>query len=99
MKLEWLPAAIPDRDAIFDYIELDSPHAAGLVDDWIAKAAERLIAFSESGRPGRVDGTRELVIGRTPYILPYRIIGDTVRILRVIHAARLWPEELPDEGR
>ena len=77
-----------DRDAIFDYIEMDNPRAAAMVDDRIAKAAERLIGFPESGRPGRVDGTRELVAGHTPYILPYRIIGDTVRILRVIHAAR-----------
>lgn len=99
MRLEWSPDAVADRDLIFDYIEADNPHAAALVDDRIAAAATRLIAFPESGRAGRVDGTRELLVSRTPYILPYRVIGDTVRILRVIHGARLWPEGFEEGER
>jgi toxin ParE1/3/4 len=67
------------------------------MDDRIRAAASRLIDFPNSGRPGRVAGTRELVVPGAPYILPYRIDGDAVRILRVIHAARLWPDEIPDE--
>ena len=66
MKLEWSPAAMADRDAIFDYIEQDDPRAAALVDERIAMAAERLIAFPNSAHPGRVDDTRELLVGRTP---------------------------------
>jgi plasmid stabilization system protein ParE len=49
------------------------------------------------GRPGRVIDTRELVIDRTPYIAAYRITGDKVRILRVLHGARQWPDEMPEE--
>jgi toxin ParE1/3/4 len=45
------------------------------------------------GRPGRWPGTRELVIPRTPYIVPYRVQGDLIEILRVFHGARRWPEE------
>jgi addiction module RelE/StbE family toxin len=56
---------------------------------------EGLMKFPEMGRPGRVDGTRELVIQRTSYIAAYRITGTTVRILRVLHGAQMWPEELP----
>jgi addiction module RelE/StbE family toxin len=52
--------------------------------------------FPESGRPGRVDGTRELVIDRTPYIVAYRILGDTVRVLRVLHGSQQWPDAIPD---
>jgi toxin ParE1/3/4 len=44
-----------------------------------------------------VEDTRELVIARTPYIAPYRIEGEVVRILRVIHGARIWPDEIPDD--
>jgi plasmid stabilization system protein ParE len=51
--------------------------------------------FAELGRPGRVDGTRKLVIQRTPYIAAYRVAGNTIRILRVLHGAQIWPEELP----
>lgn len=64
------------------------------VDDRIAGATRRLIDFPDSGRLGRVEGTRELVITRTPYVAPYRIEGDIVRILGVIHGARIWPDDL-----
>jgi plasmid stabilization system protein ParE len=49
------------------------------------------------GRPGRIEGTRELVISRTPYIAAYRIVGNTVRILRVLHGAQQWPDEMPEK--
>lgn len=86
-----------DRDEVFDYIEADNPDAAEAVDERIETAAERLIDYPNSGRPGRIEGTRELVVHRAPYILPYRVEGDTVRILRVIHSARQWPDEILDE--
>jgi plasmid stabilization system protein ParE len=54
---------------------------------------ELLIETPEIGRPGRIEGTRELVIQRTPYIAAYRIDGETVRILRVLHGAQEWPDE------
>jgi toxin ParE1/3/4 len=46
----------------------------------------------QSGRPGRVSGTRELVVTRTPYVVPYRVQGRNIEILRVYHGARKWPE-------
>ena len=96
MQLEWSIFAQADREAIFDYIEADSPQVAITVDDRIREQTEGLMKFPELGRPGRVDGTRELVIQRTPYIAAYRIAGNTVRILRVLHGAQIWPEELPE---
>ena len=66
MKIERTPAALADREAIFDYIEADSPRAAVAVDQRIEAAVGRLVDCSESGRPGRVEGTRELVLTRTP---------------------------------
>jgi len=91
MRLEWSIFAQADRDAIFDYIEADSPQAAITVDDRIRERTEALTRFPTCGRVGRVEGTRELVIGRTPYIAAYRITGNTVRILRVLHGSRRWP--------
>jgi toxin ParE1/3/4 len=96
MQLEWSIFALADREAIFDYIEADSPQAAITVDDRIREQVEELMKFPELGRAGRVDGTRELVIQRTPYIAAYRIAGNTVRILRVLHGAQIWPEELSE---
>jgi toxin ParE1/3/4 len=99
MRLEWSIFAQSDRDAIFDYIEADSPRAAIAVDDRIRTQAEILAQFPYSGRPGRIEGTRELVISRTPYIAAYRIAGDTVRILRVLHGAMLWPGDMSEESQ
>ncbi|WP_229518234.1 type II toxin-antitoxin system RelE/ParE family toxin [Paraburkholderia terrae] len=96
MRLEWSVFALEDRDGIFDYIEEDSPRAAVVVDDRIRTQVRQLLQFPETGRPGRVEGTRELVISRTPYIAAYRITGDTVRILRVLHGAQQWPDEMSD---
>ena len=96
MRLEWSAFAIGDRDGIFDYIEEDSPHAAIVVDDRIRMQVKQLLQFPETGRPGRIEGTRELVISQTPYIAAYRVTGDTVRILRVLHGAQLWPDEILD---
>jgi addiction module RelE/StbE family toxin len=96
LRLEWSQFALADRETIFDYIEADSPRAAIVVDDRIREHVERLRQFPETGRPGRIEGTRELVIDRTPYIAAYQIVGKSVRILRVLHGARLWPDELPE---
>jgi toxin ParE1/3/4 len=67
------------------------------VDDRIRVQVEGLVQFPESGRLGRAEGTRELVIQRTPYIAAYRIAGNTVRILRVLYGAQQWPQEMPEE--
>ena len=73
MRIEWTFFAMNDREAIFDYLEADSPRAAIMIDDRIEAQVELLIETPEIGRPGRVEGTRELVIQRTPYIAAYRI--------------------------
>ena len=91
MNLLWSQYAVSDRADIYDYIEADNPRAAILVDDRIRTAIEMLRQFPEAGRPGRVPGTRELIIQRTPYLVAYKIDGDTIRILRVIHGAQIWP--------
>ena len=94
MKLAWARFALTDRDEIFSCIEVDNPRAAAEIDERIALAVRRLLQFPESGRPGRVAGTRELMVPRTPYIAVYVLAGDKIRILRVLHGARMWPEDM-----
>lgn len=90
MELFWTPEATQDRDEIYDYIEADNPAAALALDELFAEKAGRLLDHPGLGRPGRVAGTRELVVHRN-YILVYEVAGDQVRVLRVLHAARQWP--------
>ncbi len=88
----WSPEAIEDLSSLRTYIEQDDPKAARRVALRIVQNVELLLAENpEMGRLGRVPGTRELVIPRTPFIVPYRIVMNTVQILRVYHGARRWP--------
>ncbi|MCU7816006.1 MAG: type II toxin-antitoxin system RelE/ParE family toxin [Candidatus Thiodiazotropha sp. (ex Lucinoma kastoroae)] len=89
-ELEWLKLARADLLAIVDYISDDNPDAAQRVKDDIEAMAEKLPDFPRMGRPGRVEGTRELVAWAN-YILVYNEDASTVRILRVLHAAQQWP--------
>jgi toxin ParE1/3/4 len=89
----WSPEAIADIASLRDYIEQDDPAAAQRVALHIVRNVETLLSqHPEMGRPGRVPGTRELVIPRTPFIVPYRLQSDTIQVLRVFHGARRWPE-------
>jgi toxin ParE1/3/4 len=92
MKVRWLLKAVNDLEDLHEYIAADDLTAASRQLELILKAAARLSENTNMGRHGRVKGTRELVIPKTPYIAAYRIKGDVVEILRVLHGARKWPK-------
>ncbi|MDX8460821.1 type II toxin-antitoxin system RelE/ParE family toxin [Mesorhizobium humile] len=96
MKIVWSAFALSDRDGIFTHIEADNPAAAIVVDERIVAATGRLRDFPESGRTGRLAGTRELVIVGTPYVAVYQLVENRIRILRVLHGAQRWPDDLAD---
>jgi toxin ParE1/3/4 len=91
VRVRWLRVALANLDAEAEYIAEDNPAAAGRVVQKILRAVDLLQQNPAMGRAGRVAGTRELVVAETPYIIPYRVRGDAVEILRVFHAARKWP--------
>jgi toxin ParE1/3/4 len=93
VRVNWLRAARANLIAVSDYISQDNPEAAARTVAAIVRAVESLEHFPALGRPGRVAGTRELVVSGTPYIVPYRVRGDTVELLLVFHAARKWPSQ------
>jgi len=93
VKLIWSPEARADLREMVLYIAGKNPYAAKALYEHIEDAATTLIGTPYIGRPGRVPGTRELVITNTSYILPYQIQQDRVEILRVYHGARRWPKE------
>ena len=95
MEIIWSPDAQADLVAIHELIARDNTAAAAATINRIINAAETYLPQQpEIGRAGRVHGTRELVIPQSPYILPYRIVGSQLAIIRVYHAARQWPEPL-----
>jgi toxin ParE1/3/4 len=92
MNIIWSPEAIQDLISLRTYIAEESPAGARRIVARILHDVEHLLPDNpQMGRPGRVPGTRELVIPQTPYIVPYRVQRSTLQILRVFHGARRWP--------
>lgn len=91
MRLEWARPAFIDIQEAGRYIALDDPGAAKRLAERVLEAVEYLVAQPNIGRPGRVQGTRELVISGTPFIAVYWVRSDVVQILRLLHHARQWP--------
>ncbi|WP_313137863.1 type II toxin-antitoxin system RelE/ParE family toxin [Paracoccus jeotgali] len=89
-ELEWTAPAIADLLAIIDYISDDNPDAALALMDEIQGKVAQLPAHPKRCRPGRVEGTRELVV-RPNYIVVYTETPMVVTVLRVLHAAQMWP--------
>lgn len=88
---EWKAAAVADLKSIVDYISDDNTDAAQALKDEVEARVSRLPGHPQLYRAGRVDGTREMVVRRN-YIVVYTIEADVVTIVRVLHAARQWPE-------
>lgn len=93
MQVKWSRKALLNLDDAVEYIAADNPVKAEEVAQRIWNVARRLADQPGMGRPGRVAGTRELVIPGLPYILPYVERGKAVIILRVMHAAMKWPQK------
>ncbi len=92
MKIFWSVVAVEDREAVFDYLAERNPEAAIRIDTEIERAVELLAEHPLAGRPGRVAGTRELVLSKAPYVIVYFFVVDnTINVLRVLHTARQWP--------
>jgi len=92
LHVKWLDRARRDLINAYTFILKDSPQGALGFLAAVESGVAHLSRFPSLGRPGRVPGTRELVISGTPYIVPYRVRGDLVEVLRVYHASRKWPE-------
>ena len=92
MQVVWLKSALNNLDEIAEYISQESSQAASQVVDLIVEQVGQLAAQPAIGRPGRVLGTRELVISNSYYLVPYRIKNNQVEILRVFHTSRRPPK-------
>jgi len=94
MKVVWSPRAIRHLIAIREYIEKDSDESAALAAARILDAIETLRTQPQMGRPGRLNGTRELVVFGTPFIVPYRVKHERLELLAVFDGRRQWPRKL-----
>jgi toxin ParE1/3/4 len=92
MRTRWTPKASKQLEAIYDHIAGDNPATAEKLVEQIYSAIKVLEVYPECGRSGRIEGTRELVVTNSPYIVFYRIRRDSVHVLAIIHGARKLPK-------
>jgi plasmid stabilization system protein ParE len=92
MRVRWLRTALRNLDEEATHIAADDATAARLVVERVLEAVAQLAGQPDLGRPGRVPGTRELVVLDTRYIVPYRVRGAEIQILRVFHTSRRPPQ-------
>ena len=91
-RLVWTVPASQDLEEILEYIAADSRPAALRTVRRIRAAADSFRGYAKAGRPGDVPDTREIVVPGLPYVIVYREMGADLQILRIRHAAQLWPQ-------
>lgn len=91
MQLRWSVEAASDLERITNYLFEETPQHAPELVRAIYEAPSSLLTFPHRGRAGKKQNTRELVLSPLPYIVVYRIAGDAVHILRILHGAQRWP--------
>ena len=91
MQVRWSPEAADDFAAIVEYIRRESPPVARRVANRIYEGMAALENFPNRGRPGRVEGTRELPLSPLPWVVVYRVLENAVEIAKVVHGAQRWP--------
>jgi toxin ParE1/3/4 len=94
MKIVWSRRAIRHLEQLRDYVAKDNPKAASHLALQIVEAVNLLSVQPNMGRPGRILGTRELVVPQTPYVIPYRVRGQQIELIAVFHSRQRWPRLL-----
>jgi toxin ParE1/3/4 len=94
VRIEWLPVAVANSESQIDYIAERDPRAALAMGEAIGAAIRDLADYPKIGRPGRVPGSRELVVRGTPYVIAYRLEPGCVVVVRLMHGAQHWPDKL-----
>lgn len=91
MQLRWTEEAATDLERIADYVLEHAPDRAQDLIHRVYDAPTSLLTFPNRGRPGKREGTRELVLTPLPYIVVYTVRGDVVFVVRILHGAQQWP--------
>ncbi len=94
MEVIWFKRAIWDLKSVKDYIAQDNPQTAQKIVQKIKYTVSLVSEQPGMGRLGRVPNTKELIVDKTPFILPYRVHNNKIEILRVLHASRRWPKKI-----
>ena len=87
MRVQWLEKPLKNLVDEGHYIALENPKATDDFSDAIFASVDKLAQFPALGREGRVKNTREWAVPNWSYLIPYRVRGDRLQILGVLHTA------------
>lgn len=90
MLIRWTSDAANDLENIVNYLNREHPSASPSVVVAVIESIASLTRFPSRGRPGRIAGTRELVVPNLPYIVVYFATDQVIQLLRIFHAAQDW---------
>lgn len=93
MRVRWLRAALRNLDEAAEWIARDNPKAASEFVSAVRETVSRLADYPAMGKPGRVAGVREMPVQDYPYLIPYRVVGEELQVLRVFHIRQQRPGE------
>ena len=85
MEVVWLPTALKNLQEIKKYIESESPRSAKMVATQIKKTISFIQENPHIGKPTLVGGFREIQVSKLPFVIPYKVIDNTIIIVRVFH--------------
>ena len=98
MRVRWTTDAADDLERICDYIAESRPESARRVAQLTPASAQSVVerigtleTFPHLGRPGRVQGTREIAFPPLPFVAIYEVREEQIILLRILHAAQRWP--------
>ena len=92
MRVRWTTDAADDLERICDYIAESRPESARRVAQSVVERLGTLETFPHLGRPGRVQGTREVVFPPLPFVAVYEVRDEQIIVLRILHGAQRWPQ-------
>ena len=88
MQLRWTEEAADDLEHIAGYLLTHTPSRAQDLIRAVYDAPSDLLTFPHRGRQGKKEGTRELVLSPLPYIVVYKVLGDVIFVVRILHGAQ-----------
>ena len=88
MRIRWTPAAAADLQHISDYLKEHYPQYREPTLRKLYDAVRALRGLPYCGRPGRQEGTREILFPPMPYVVVYRVREQSIEVLRLYHGGQ-----------
>jgi len=90
LVVRWTQEALKELEQILDYIAFDSGSAAERLSHQLNQSIRVACEFPNGFKPGRIQGTREIV-AHPNYIIVYRVMSEQIDIISVLHARQEYP--------